>query len=123
MKRFFNDLFAIFTQNELMSKHSKIMFVSTILLCVLLKIIMPMWISLLLTIFLMVLYEIAFAFIPIHEIKILFFKIKFFNFVAWQNDLIDNILDQHNDIVKYDFYNIFSGIIIFIVFYYLTCLI
>lgn len=51
---------------------------------------------------------------------------RFFNdlfAIFTQNDLIDNILDQHNDIVKYDFYNIFSGIIIFIVFYYLTCLI
>ena len=122
MKSFFNNLFAIFTKQKTMSKHSKIMFVATILLATLFGLILPLWATMLITILIMVLYEIAFAFIPTKQIKILFFKLNIFDFERWQYDLIDETFDQHNVIVKNDFYNICSGLIIYMLIFGITCL-
>lgn len=115
MKAFFNNLFAIFTQQKTMSKHSKIMFVATILLAALFGLILPLWATVLITSLMMILYEIAFAFIPTKQVKILFFKLNIFDFESWQYDLIDETFDQHNEIVKNDFYNICSGLIFYMI--------
>ena len=123
MKTFFNNLFAIFTQQKSMSKHTKIMFVVTILLATLFGLVLPLWATILITSLMMVLYEIAFAFIPTKQIKILFFKLNIFDFESWQYDLIDETFDQHNEIVKNDFYNICSGLIIYVIIFGITCLI
>ena len=123
MKTFFNNLFAIFTQQKSMSKHTKIMFVVTILLATLFGLVLPLWATILITSLMMVLYEIAFAFIPTKQIKILFFKLNVFDFENWQYDLIDETFDQHNEIVKNDFFNICSGLIIYMIIFGITCLI
>ena len=115
MKTFFNNLFAIFTQQKSMSKHTKIMFVVTILLATLFGLVLPLWATILITSLMMVLCEIAFAFIPTKQIKILFFKLNVFDFENWQYDLIDETFDQHNEIVKNDFFNICSGLIIYMI--------
>ena len=123
MKTFFNNLFAIFTQQKSMSKHTKIMFVVTILLATLFGLVLPLWATILITSLMMVLCEIAFAFIPTKQIKILFFKLNVFDFENWQYDLIDETFDQHNEIVKNDFFNICSGLIIYMIIFGITCLI
>lgn len=123
MKTFFNNLFAIFTQQKTMSKHSKIMFVATIIIASLLGLCLPLWVTLLITSLIMIVYEIAFAFIPTKKIKILFFTFNIFDFETWQIDLIDETFDQHNEIVRNDFYNISSGLIIYSIILGITTLI
>lgn len=123
MKTFFNNLFAIFTQQKTMSKHSKLMFVTTALLATLVGLCLPFWMTILLTSLMMVLYEIAFAFIPTKKIKILFFNLIIFDFERWQLDLIDGTFNQHNEIVKVDFFNICSGLIIYSIILGITLLI
>lgn len=123
MKNFFNNLFAIFTQQDTMTKHSKIMFFSTLFSAVILGLICPLWVTLLITIIIMLLYEIAFVYVPTRKIKILFFKINFFDFERWQSDLIDNVFDKHNDMNKLDFYNICAGLFFYLVYVLITILI
>lgn len=123
MKNFFNNLFSIFTQQDNMSKHTKIMFLCTLLLAVLLGFVFPLWATVLMTTILMLSYEIAFAYIPTKQIKFLFFKFKVFDFDKWQTDLIDNVLDKHNDMNKLDFYNICSGLIFYLIYVLIVWLI
>ena len=71
----------------------------------------------------MLVYEIAFAFIPTKQIKFLGVMLNVFDFKTWKIDLIDETFDQHNEIVKNDFFNICSGLIIYSIILGITILI
>ena len=71
----------------------------------------------------MLLYEIAFAFIPTRKIKLFFIKFNIFDFERWQLDLIDNTFNQHNEIVKHDFFNIVSALLIYSIYRLIICFI
>lgn len=116
MKQFFKDLFAIYHKNNQLTTHSKIMFIGTIFLCVVLGLFSSMLTTIFLSGFLMFLYELSYVFVPTRQISIKNFSFKIFDMQAWRTNLTNNDFKIYYDVEKQDFLNVCAGILTYVCF-------
>lgn len=122
MKQFFNSLFAIFDKTKSMSKHSKLMFITTLIIGIIINVIFSTFSSMLLTVILMTIYEFCYGFVPTRTITWKKFNFKIFDFKTWKNNINNLQFEQHNHIEKQDFINIISALVIFLLLKIMLCL-